>query len=272
MLGPLLDCYHQIQLTAPSYQFAQERLVTKVSNQSFAVWCNCRFGQQKWEMTLRRKQRGIKANLPHVISKPRLFPLKASCKSDIIMYSNFIREVCAMKGLTLTAFLLCGSSKYSSRLYMLLLLEKSSTRCPFHPLPFVSGWIFVAGSDPQIVEVQFGENVTLQCSNISTIVTHVQWFRVVNRTEPSCVSSMFDPLQKDSLCPGFENGKFKMTSNISHLFLNIIPVNFSDSGLYFCGLYIKTITRIPRATFLNVQGKIFLFFIFPHVEQTSQLV
>lgn len=225
----------------------------------------------KREIMLRRKRgRGLNNKpSPCDFKAP---PLSIESILYIIMYSRFITEVCAMKGLTLTAFLLCGSSKYSSRLYMLLLLEKSSTRCHFDPLPFVSGWIFVAGSDPQIVEVQFGENVTLQCSNISTIVTHVQWFRVVNRTEPSCVSSMFDPLQKDSLCPGFENGKFQMTSNISHLFLNITPVNFSDSGLYFCGLYIKTLTRIPRATLLNVQGKIFLFFIFPHVEQTSQLV
>ncbi|XP_075890096.1 uncharacterized protein LOC142893421 isoform X2 [Nelusetta ayraudi] len=116
-------------------------------------------------------------------------------------------------------------------------------------------WIFVSGSESQTVEVQLGANVTLQCSNVSRSATHTQWFRVVNRTKPSCVSSMFYPQLEDSLCPGFTNGKFKMTSNISHVFLKINPVDFSDSGLYFCGLYINKFTVISSITLLNVQDE-----------------
>lgn len=187
-----------------------------------------------------------------MISKPRLFHLKASCKGDIIMRSRFIEMVCAMKGLTLMALLLCSSSKYPCWLSML------SCRCRFDALPFLSGGIVVADSDPQIVEVQLYDNVTLHCANISTSVTLAQWFRVVNRTKPSCVSSMFDPHHRES--HGFVHAKFEMTSNISHLFLRINRVDFSDAGLYFCGFYMKACAAIPRATLLNVQGKIFLFF------------
>lgn len=162
-----------------------------------------------------------------------------------------------MKGLTLTAFLLCGSSKYP-----LIFCEKSSTRCRFDPLPFVSGWILAAGSDPLVVEVQLGVNVTLQCSNISAYRTHAEWLRVVKGAEPSCVASMFDPHLEDSLCPGFESRKFKMTSDITNLFLHINRVDFSDSGLYFCGFHIKKFTEIPGATLLNVQGKIGFYVLF----------
>ncbi|XP_071394007.1 uncharacterized protein [Centroberyx affinis] len=115
-------------------------------------------------------------------------------------------------------------------------------------------WIPVSVSESQTVEVQPGEEVTLMCTNISITPTHSEWFRLVNRSKPCCISSMYDSDKTASFCDGFQNGKFEMRSDVSTLFLKINQVDLSDSGLYFCGFYQDAQTVIVNATFLKVQG------------------
>uniref|UniRef100_A0A3B4V4Y7 Ig-like domain-containing protein n=1 Tax=Seriola dumerili TaxID=41447 RepID=A0A3B4V4Y7_SERDU len=121
-------------------------------------------------------------------------------------------------------------------------------------LLFVSGWISVSVSQSQTVNVQSGEDVTLLCSNISRSPTQTDWFRLVNRTKASCISSMYQSEDEASFCVGFQN-RFEMSSNISTVFLKIKKVDVSDSGLYFCGFYKGVHTVIADTTHLNVQGK-----------------
>uniref|UniRef100_A0A8D0AQC1 Immunoglobulin subtype domain-containing protein n=1 Tax=Sander lucioperca TaxID=283035 RepID=A0A8D0AQC1_SANLU len=113
-------------------------------------------------------------------------------------------------------------------------------------------WISVSASESHTVEVQSGGDVTLMCSNISRVITTTEWFRVINRTKPSCVSSMNPYDGKPSFCGGFQN-RFEMSSNISTVFLKIKRVDLSDSGLYFCGFYIGRHTVFVNATYLKVQ-------------------
>uniref|UniRef100_A0A3P9BFV1 Uncharacterized LOC105941419 n=1 Tax=Maylandia zebra TaxID=106582 RepID=A0A3P9BFV1_9CICH len=115
-------------------------------------------------------------------------------------------------------------------------------------------WIFISGSEVHTVTVQRGEDVTLQCSNISTSPTHTEWFRVINTTKTSCISSMFGSHGQASFCDGFQNGKFNMSSNVTSVFLKMTEVGLSDVGLYFCGFYMDVHIIISNAVELRFEG------------------
>ncbi|XP_032363544.1 uncharacterized protein LOC116676746 [Etheostoma spectabile] len=114
-------------------------------------------------------------------------------------------------------------------------------------------WISVSASESHTVDVQSGGDVTLMCSNISKTPTLTEWFRLINRTKLSCVSSMY-PDRNASFCDGFQN-RFEMSSNVSTVFLKIKRVDLSDSGLYFCGFYRKKHTDISNKIHLKVQDE-----------------
>ncbi|CAI5682638.1 unnamed protein product [Oreochromis niloticus] len=114
-------------------------------------------------------------------------------------------------------------------------------------------WISVLAFELHTVEVQPGEEVTLQCSNLSSYPVHLSWFRSTNRSNASKISSMFSPESNAIFYEGFQNSKFNMTSNTSVLFLEIKQVDSSDSGLYFCGEDSSEKLIVYGATNLKVQ-------------------
>ncbi|XP_029382671.1 uncharacterized protein LOC115059188 isoform X2 [Echeneis naucrates] len=98
-------------------------------------------------------------------------------------------------------------------------------------------WISASVSQTQTVKVQPGENVMLQCSNRSSYQTYSFWSRL-NKTQSSCISSLYDSENNVLFCDGFENDKYEVKTNISTIFLTINKVDVSDSGLYFCGIHV----------------------------------
>nr|XP_014269767.2 uncharacterized protein LOC106676848 [Maylandia zebra] len=124
-----------------------------------------------------------------------------------------------------------------------------------YPVP-EDGWISVLAFEFHSVEVQPGEEVRLQCSNLSRLNIRLFWFRMTNRPNASRISSMFSPEGNVTFYEGFQNVKFNMTSNISVLFLEIEQVDSSDSGLYFCGELKNEMFIVYGATNLKVQGKL----------------
>ncbi|KAJ4949063.1 hypothetical protein JOQ06_020581 [Pogonophryne albipinna] len=58
---------------------------------------------------------------------------------------------------------------------------------------------WISASVSQTVEVQPGEEVTLLCLNISIYPTQSDWFRVLNGTKPSCVSSIYGAVEPDEM-------------------------------------------------------------------------
>ncbi|XP_042258262.1 uncharacterized protein LOC121890064 isoform X3 [Thunnus maccoyii] len=113
-------------------------------------------------------------------------------------------------------------------------------------------WISVSLSESHTVDVQSGEEVTLQCTKIYEVQATTSWFRLVNRTKASCISTMTSS-KTVKYCDGVQNGKFQMSSNISTTSLNIKEVDLSDSGVYFCGFYISGQT-VLSVIHLNVEG------------------
>ncbi|XP_044039096.1 uncharacterized protein LOC122869825 isoform X2 [Siniperca chuatsi] len=114
-------------------------------------------------------------------------------------------------------------------------------------------WISVSASESQTVNVQPGAEATLLCSKTSESESLALWFRVVNRTKASSISTMTRSASKPLYLDGFKNGIFEMGSNTSTVSLKIKRVNFSDSGLYFCGFNAEGWT-ILSVIHLNVEG------------------
>ncbi|XP_061566132.1 uncharacterized protein LOC133420455 [Cololabis saira] len=113
-------------------------------------------------------------------------------------------------------------------------------------------WIRVSVSEIFPVEVHPGEEVTLRCSNFSSVPINIFWFKLDNKPNISKISSISSSEGNSTLYDGFKDGRFNMTSNITTIFLNIKLVDFNDSGLYFCGLNQNNDIIIYSATSLQV--------------------
>ncbi|XP_036066652.1 uncharacterized protein LOC112139531 [Oryzias melastigma] len=113
--------------------------------------------------------------------------------------------------------------------------------------------ISVSLSEFVIVEVQHGGEVSLLCSNLSRFITNIFWFKMDQRSNATKITSMMTAESNATVQEEFRNGRFQMSSNITHVSLNINDVDFSDSGLYFCGSYKNSDAVIFDATYLQVE-------------------
>ncbi|KAK2900177.1 hypothetical protein Q8A73_013306 [Channa argus] len=74
-------------------------------------------------------------------------------------------------------------------------------------------YCWVSRSESHYVEVQSEADVTLLCSNYSSSPSQIIWFKLVNKTQPQCISSMYSSAEPAKFCSGAEKGKFELTSN-----------------------------------------------------------
>ncbi|XP_053271666.1 uncharacterized protein LOC128429851 isoform X1 [Pleuronectes platessa] len=123
----------------------------------------------------------------------------------------------------------------------------------------ILSWISVSRCEFHVVEVQTGEEVTLLCTNYTSSLSDISWFRLKNGSNTSPISSMLSLERGASYFDGFEKEKFNMTSNVSNVFLQIKQVDLSDSGLYICGYNMGRDYRkspaVYSATYLKVKEK-----------------
>lgn len=123
-------------------------------------------------------------------------------------------------------------------------------------LYFLPGFISVIRSTFTTTEVLPGAEATLQCTNFSIMIGHLSWFYMANRPNMSQICTMFSPESNVTFFDAVQKEKFEMTSNISTIFLKIKKLDFSDTGLYFCGEKLDGKPPIIfTATYLNVRGK-----------------
>uniref|UniRef100_A0A8C6UV40 Ig-like domain-containing protein n=1 Tax=Neogobius melanostomus TaxID=47308 RepID=A0A8C6UV40_9GOBI len=142
-----------------------------------------------------------------------------------------------MTTLTVTALLLCSISKWT-------LL---GTCC------------CVWGLESSTVEVQSGQSATLLCSNYTSGVMTISWYRAVRRATLSRISVIFNSFEPAWYTDGLEDGRFNVTSNSSHIFLTISPVSSSDTGFYFCGYESPMGLTLKDSTYLDIhEGRDYL--------------
>nr|XP_020516466.1 uncharacterized protein LOC110005457 [Labrus bergylta] len=111
----------------------------------------------------------------------------------------------------------------------------------------------VSVSEFHTVDAQPGEEVTLLCTNFTLFPLHITWFRLNSTSNTSRISSLSSADKKASFFGEFQNSSFDVTSNSTHLFLKMKQVDFSHSGLYFCGFTSEGNSVIVSATYFKVQ-------------------
>uniref|UniRef100_A0A3Q2PXL1 Ig-like domain-containing protein n=1 Tax=Fundulus heteroclitus TaxID=8078 RepID=A0A3Q2PXL1_FUNHE len=117
----------------------------------------------------------------------------------------------------------------------------------------VLDWISTSHCQFDIVTVQAGKELTLRCSNFSTFLSHIFWFKLTHGSNIHWISSMYNAQSIPSFYDLIQHGKFNMTSNTTDVFLNIKPLDVNDSGLYFCGFYASGFPVVFTATHLQVK-------------------
>uniref|UniRef100_A0A3B5KMY3 Ig-like domain-containing protein n=1 Tax=Takifugu rubripes TaxID=31033 RepID=A0A3B5KMY3_TAKRU len=122
-------------------------------------------------------------------------------------------------------------------------------------LLLLSSRVSVSALRVKTVDSQPGKEATLQCTNFSIGPLNIFWFKLTDGSDASNVASMSRPDSEVRLYERFQNGKFNMSSNSTTLILTIKGVDFSDSGLYFCGYRENRYPVICSATSLMVKEK-----------------
>ena len=117
-----------------------------------------------------------------------------------------------------------------------------------------SAWLVISLPDSKTVEPR--GYVTLSCTNVSSSPTSALWMRAVHTSKPIIISSVFGTDSSSvKYMDGFQHGRFLLDSNLIFVNLTILQVEVSDSGWYFCLIFLDMDAVIVNSTFLKIHGK-----------------
>ncbi|MBN3321941.1 KVX01 protein, partial [Atractosteus spatula] len=113
-----------------------------------------------------------------------------------------------------------------------------------------------AVSQPSLsLTVKPGDTVTLQCCVLMRDPGHLAWFKQDTGRAPLCILSTYSNVNGSTIHNGFSINRFKIQKSSSSFNLSILHVEFSDAGLYFCGMIPITHMEFGNATLLQFEGK-----------------
>ncbi|KAK0133166.1 hypothetical protein N1851_031452 [Merluccius polli] len=116
-------------------------------------------------------------------------------------------------------------------------------------------WLVVSLPDSQTLEVEPRGDVTLSCTNVSRSPTSALWMRAVHTSKPIIISSVYGTDSSSvRYMDGFQQGRFLLDSNLIFVNLTIMQVEVSDSGWYFCQIFLDMDIVIVNSTFLKILG------------------
>jgi len=102
--------------------------------------------------------------------------------------------------------------------------------------------------------VNSGTTVSLLCSNILTEPSYIAWFKQINGALPLCIATQYvSEKQGDSIYfNGFKKDHVEMSVNKTFSSLKIVNVDFTDSGMFYCGSFLVNYMMFHNKTQLMV--------------------
>ncbi|KAG1959412.1 uncharacterized protein LOC120470368 [Pimephales promelas] len=122
-------------------------------------------------------------------------------------------------------------------------------------MTFLIGFIFVKlTSLTRVKTVNSGTTVSLLCANILKEPSYIAWFKQINGALPLCIATQYvSEKQGDSIyLNGFKKDHVEMSVNKTFSSLKIVNVDFTDSGMFYCGSFLVNYMMFHNKTQLMV--------------------
>ncbi|XP_035382157.1 uncharacterized protein LOC118241380 [Electrophorus electricus] len=114
--------------------------------------------------------------------------------------------------------------------------------------------VTVGSSNTLILVAEPGDDVTIWYQCEQTRATYVYWFKHTDSSVPHRVAcQLYTKSSKSMPCSFFkQSNQMGMSVNSQNTSLTITAVNYTDSGLYYCGIQWSNLISFSNATYLHV--------------------
>uniref|UniRef100_A0A4W4DP01 Ig-like domain-containing protein n=1 Tax=Electrophorus electricus TaxID=8005 RepID=A0A4W4DP01_ELEEL len=124
-----------------------------------------------------------------------------------------------------------------------------------------AGMVLTLGSpDTLILVAEPGDDVTLWYQYNLMKPAYIHWFKHTDHSVPDQLHCQFyKKYYATSPCDFIkQSNQIVMSVNSQNTSLTITAVNYTDSGLYYCGIWHSNNISFSNATYLQVTGNIFV--------------